>query len=106
MTNSSMYQVKRNKRGEVYANLGRFHAPSLRRQMETEFQEDLGFCVRTYTNPETCLPSLLFFRKEDIGRRIKGYESLVSNKVVYVNLFNKKGNWIMKIAPVKGGEMK
>ena len=106
MTNSSMYQVKRNKRGEVYANLGRFDSKSLKRQMDQEFKEDLGFCIRTYTNPETCLPSLLFFRKEDIGRRIKGYESLASNKVVYVNLFNKKGNWIMKIAPVtvKGGE--
>lgn len=104
MTLANMYQVKRNMKGEEYANLGRFHASSLRRQMENEFQEDLGFCVRTYTNPETCLPSLLFFRKEDIGRRIKGYESLVRNKVVYVNLFNKKGNWIMKIAPVKGGD--
>lgn len=107
MTNiSSIYRIKVNKRGERYINLGRFDSKSLKRQMDQEFKEDLGFCIRTYTNPETCLPSFLFFRKEDIGRRIKGYENLANNKVVYVNLFNKKGNWIMKIAPVivKGGE--
>lgn len=102
---SSIYRIKVNKRGERYINLGRFDSKSLWRQMNQEFDEDLGFCVRAYTNPETCNPSILFFRKKDIGKRIKGYANLEKYKVVYINIFLKKGTWIMKIAPVtKGGE--
>lgn len=104
MTMSNMYQIKINERGESYINLGRFHSKSLKRQMESEFQEDLGFCIRAYRNPDNPLPVLMFFRKEDINGNIRGYKNLEKYPVTYVNLFFKKGNWIMKIAPVKGGE--
>ena len=106
-TMANMYQVKRNMKGEEYANLGRFHASSLRRQMETEFQEDLGFCIRLYRNPDKPTPLLIFFRRGDIDKFIKGFDNLGKSKVVYVNLFKKRNEWIMKISPVvKGGETK
>jgi hypothetical protein len=104
MTLANMYQVKRNMKGEEYANLGRFHASSLRRQMENEFQEDLGFCIRLYRNPNRPVPLLIFFRRGDIDKFIKGFDNLGKSKVVYVNLFKKKNDWVMKISPVKGGD--
>ena len=104
MTLANMYQVKKNVKGEEYANLGRFHASSLRRQMETEFQEDLGFCIRLYRNPNRPVPLLIFFRRGDIDKFIKGFDNLGKSKVVYVNLFKKRNEWIMKISPVKGGD--
>lgn len=104
MTMSNMYQIKRNKKGEQYANLGRFDSRSFKIQMNQEFNEDLGFCIRLYRDPNNPLPILIFFRKEDIGKSIKGINNLDRVKMVYINLFLKRGNWVMKISPVKGGD--
>ena len=104
MMMANMYKIKTNERGEKYVNLGRFYARSFKRQITQEFEEDLGFCIRIYKNSNPFVPTLLFFRKDDIGRTIKGFDALDLSRVVYINLFFKKSDWIMKIAPVKGGE--
>lgn len=107
MTSANIYQIKVNRKGERYISLGRFSARLLKKQLEQEFKEDLGFCIRSYNqNPER--PSLLFFREKDISEgRIRGVENLDNCLIVYVNIFEKHNRWIMKIGDaMKGGELK
>lgn len=97
---SNMFRIKKTIDGEVI-HMGRFRSICLKRQIERELNEEMGFCVVGYRNPYNPLPTLIFFKK---GSDIRGMENLDTYKVVYVNAFFKKGRWILKIKPVKGGE--
>jgi hypothetical protein len=99
----NLFKIKKTADGEAI-NMGRFRSVCLKRQIERELDEDMGFCVVGYRDPVKCLPTMIFFRKggENI---IRGIENLDTSKVVYVNVHFKKGRWIMKISnALKGGE--
>ncbi len=94
----NMFKIKKTADGEAI-NLGRFRSIYLKRQIEKELDEDMGFCVVGYRNPCNPLPTLIFFKKG--SDNIRGMENLDISKVVYVNAFFKKGRWILKIKPVE-----
>lgn len=94
----NMFKIKKTADGETI-NLGRFSSIYLKRQIEKELDEDMGFCIIGYRNSDNPLPTLIFFKKG--SDNIRGMENLDTTKVVYVNAFFKKGRWIMKIKPVK-----
>lgn len=101
---SNMFRIKKTSDGEVI-HMGRFRSICFKRQIEKELEEDMGFCVVGYRNPDNPLPTLIFFKKGD--NNIRGMENLDTSKVVYVNVHFKKGRWIMKISnALKGGEVK
>ena len=99
---SNMFRIRKTSDGEVI-NMGRFNTKMLKRQLDRELAEELGLCIVGYRDPNKCLPTMIFFRKEG-DNIIKGIENLDTSKVVYVNVHFKKGHWIMKISGLKGDE--